>query len=707
MSAEAIRHEAHDCTSVRLSRHGATAIVAFALAAPLPVGSAQGGEPFPQTLSVGTIDLAVHAPHRPLVPVEAPADGGLRFDGNSTWAESRGPVSLEVSDGIAIEAWVALASPPVEPAAVLHLDGAEGDLRLSVSPWRQPEFILGDLRAASFDTLPLGEWVHLAATFDGTTARLFVDGEEVGSDAGPAPERLTGILTAARTRNAGLRYDTHRLGIWNGAIAGLSIESGHAERPVPADDPPSPADVSVPDVWFADDRHRPQVHPIPPAGWTNEPHALLHRDGLWHLYHQANPNGGFWEQIVWGHLVSSDLRVWEPRPPALTPSTGFDSHGVWVGNVIPGVSPPTVLYTGVNGERSGLGRAVWQPDGSFTRDGGAIAYDTPRGYQDMRDPWIVETDEGWLALIGSGRRDGTEAVLLAWVSADARRWTFAGEFDTGGVAMPGEYWELPVLLPIGERWLLMGTPVVRDAKTRTIYWTGDFDGGRFIPDHDEPLSYDLFRTLLSPTLASDAEGRLVAIGIVADDGQRPEEDRARAGWVHTLSLPYAVTLCPDDDGRLCHAIAWQADAHPAPETVAAGTGLDDEAFRLDLGAAPQRLVAEIQVAEGAVAEIGLRAAADGSEVTRLLLKPAEGLVALDNTDGSQAPWARDDIIWGEIPRAETARIDIVVDGGAIGGTINDRPFGFLVYPEGDDTYHFTLRGEGEVTLVHLATVPLR
>ena len=33
------------------------------------------------------------------------------------------------------------------------------------------------------------------------------------------------------------------------------------------------------------------------------------------------------------------------------------------------------------------------------------------------------------------------------------------EFDKGAAVGPGEFWELPVLVPLGDRWLLMGTPV--------------------------------------------------------------------------------------------------------------------------------------------------------------------------------------------------------------------------------------------------------
>ena len=674
-------------------------VAVAALAATVLAGPAQA-EGGGNALRLGEFELRIHAPYRPLVALPGIDGPAYRFDGNSTWAETRAPVELPLAEGFAVSAWVALASPPVVGAMVVHLNGPEGEIRLGVGPWLEPEFQVGDLRAASFEALELGRWTHLAGTFDGEATRLYVNGALVGESAGETPDLLTGGLAVGRNIEAGLRYETHQLGVWNGLIGSLDLQLGEPLAPAPGA-APSDAPLDVPAEWFEGDLHRPAFHPMPPAGWTNEPHALSWEDGAWHLYHQANPNGAFWEHIVWGHMVSQDLVSWEVRPPALIPGTGFDRRGVWVGNPIPETQPSAILYTGVNGERSGLGRAVRQSDGSFSREADGVAYATPQGYQDMRDPWVVRTDEGWLALVGSGTSDHTAPLILAWTSEDSHVWSFVGEFDTGGTEMPGEYWEVPVLMPIAGRWLLMGTPVLRDAPTRTLYWIGEFDGTRFVPDDPMPQQYDLFGTLLAPSLAEDDAGRMIAIGVIPDDGQRPEPERRRAGWVHALSVPVEVTLCAEAS-RLCQSFASEVPQAFTRQIMSADSrDLAGQELSVDLGHDPVYLAANFRVPQDGEVEIGLRASPDGSETTRLVLRPSQGEVVLDTLDSSLEQWSRADLRESNIAAGEEVRVELIVDRAAISGTIGGHAFGVLIYPKADDATLLTIRGEGSARLVQL------
>jgi hypothetical protein len=469
---------------------------------------------------LGQLDLATPHAERALVPLEGPAQA-FRFDGNSNWLEARGGVGLDPEGGVAVGAWVALASPPGDTAAIVYL--GENGLLLGLNRWRQPEIRLGDLRAAGKAPIAVGDWVHVAGDFDGETLRLRVDGEVVAETEGAPPGAIEGLFAIGRALDAGFQQGTHPLGAVNGILGEVTFRRDAAPV-MPGPPPEGPPDLDAPDIWFAGDPDRPQALPLGATGWTNEPHALVWHDGLWHLHFQANPNGAFWRDIVWGHQVSTDLGTWERRRPALMPTTGFDRRGVWVGNWIPGREPPAVLYTGVNGQWAGIGLAEADADGTLFL-ARVVDFDTDPAFQDMRDPWIVRTDDEWLMLIGTGAREGRESLIYTYRSSDGETWDRSGLFDTGGARIPGQYWELPVLIEIGDRWMLMGTPVVAGVPARTLYWLGEFDGRRFIPDDPEPRQLDILATYRAPTIAREPDGDLVAIGIVADE-IRNEQQRA-------------------------------------------------------------------------------------------------------------------------------------------------------------------------------------
>jgi hypothetical protein len=633
---------------------------------------------------LGELRLSTPYAQRELVAEDGPGDA-VRFDGNSNWLEADGDVTLETSDGLAAGAWLALASPPGDTAAIVYL--AEGGLLLGLNRWRQPEIRLGDLRAAASDPLPVSEWVHVAGDYDGETLRLRVDGEVVAEAEGEGPGEIEGLFAIGRALDAGFQQDTHPLGAVNGILGAVTFRRD-ADPVEPGPSPETAPDLDAPGVWFADDPDRPVSLPLGATGWTNEPHALTHRDGLWHLYFQANPNGAFWRDIVWGHQVSSDLGRWERRRPALMPTTGFDQRGVWVGNWIPGREPPAVLYTGVDGHSAGIGLAEARPDGSLDLVR-VVAEDTPHEYQDMRDPWVIRTDDGWLMLIGAGARDRDEAIVYSYTSDDGTEWTPAVEFDTGGVEMPGQYWELPVLIEIGDRWMLMGTPVVAKTPARTLYWLGEFDGERFIPDDPAPRQLDILATYRAPTLAEGPDGEVVAVGIVADE-IRGEEERHESGWVHVLTPATVLEPCPDAPQDLCHSLA------PAFVETFGRTLVDAAAGReleTETAGRPTLLRATIDAAEGGVTTLFARSTGDGGASAILTIDAATGVVRLDYTRGPVLPLGRPAVIEGSIPPFASLDIEILIDGAAIFGALNGRPVAFLAFATAPGRDGLRLAGE--------------
>ena len=69
---------------------------------------------------------------------------------------------------------------------------------------------------------------------------------------------------------------------------------------------------------------RPQVHFTTKNGWINDPNGLVYIDGVYHMFYQYNPTEPNWDNMHWGHAVSSDLIHWEEKDVALFP----DERGV-------------------------------------------------------------------------------------------------------------------------------------------------------------------------------------------------------------------------------------------------------------------------------------------------------------------------------------------------------------------------------------------
>ena len=61
------------------------------------------------------------------------------------------------------------------------------------------------------------------------------------------------------------------------------------------------------------------IHFVPETGWINDPNGLIYSEGKYHLYFQHNPFGVKWNNMSWGHAVSSDLLHWQQLEEALLP----------------------------------------------------------------------------------------------------------------------------------------------------------------------------------------------------------------------------------------------------------------------------------------------------------------------------------------------------------------------------------------------------
>jgi PKD repeat protein len=113
----------------------------------------------------------------------------LSFNGASSWVTVADSPSLDPTNGMTLEAWVyPTASTPGWATAIMKEQaGGESYSLYANSDSDQPTtgvFTGGAIRALNAGTaVPPNAWTHLAATYDGATQRLYINGVQVASRA--------------------------------------------------------------------------------------------------------------------------------------------------------------------------------------------------------------------------------------------------------------------------------------------------------------------------------------------------------------------------------------------------------------------------------------------------------------------------------------------------------------------------------------------
>lgn len=610
---------------------------------------------------IGLSDRRIVSPYHPVEMKPGASGQAFDFDGYST--EVAGvidPPALPVS----ISALIAPRSHAPNTAGLVHLPG-DTNLRLGMNRWGYPIAHLEtpdgvEISLLSDTPVTLFGWNRVELMVDIDELRLILNGDTVArrSHDLSGDTALGTRLRIGNNPDAALVDGTYPTGHFNGLMDDIRIGAPTDDGPLPFSEP----DLSIDASRFEGDPNRPEYHPIPPAGWTNEPHAFFKSGDEWHLYYQANPNGPWWDLMQWGHLASTDMITWKPRPQALWPTPGFDSQGVWVGDTFE-ASDGTVtsVYTGVNGQWAGVGLA--QDDGAGLQKSprNPVIAKTPPGYQDMRDPFLIRQEDGWLMLIGSGTADRTRPEILTFRSENLTDWRFTGPLDIGSVERFGVYWEVPKLFPVGDLWALFVTTVQPGTPARTQYWLGDWDGTRFAPQDPKPQLLDLFRTHLAHTFARYDDSSHVATGVVPEEN-RTGEERLEAGWIHGFGLPRIVSLCENRE-RLCQrpmpdigtlfTDPQQNQAMLGPDWQSVASGLDHGRVTLTLDADSTVPI-----------RIALRATPDLKEATILTWYPDDQRLSLDFSKSSLTPHSRSDILWADLP-SETREFDLFIDGSFV------------------------------------------
>lgn len=243
------------------------------------------------------------------------------------------------------------------------------------------------------------------------------------------------------------------------------------------------------------EQHRPQFHFSPKNNWMNDPNGMVYLNGKYHLFYQHNPNSTVWGPMHWGHATTRDFFNWEEQPIALYPDslgTIFSGSAVVDVNNTAGFGKNALvaIFTYHNHKieeaKTGLhqdqGIAYSNDEGkTWTKYKGNPVLPNP-GITDFRDPKVMwyEAGKKWIMTLATKDR------ITFYSSVNLKDWKRESDFGDkfGG---HGGVWECPDLIPFDVKgktvWVLLVSinPGGPNGGSATQYFTGDFDGNKFIP----------------------------------------------------------------------------------------------------------------------------------------------------------------------------------------------------------------------------------
>ena len=229
-------------------------------------------------------------------------------------------------------------------------------------------------------------------------------------------------------------------------------------------------------------RMRQHYHFMAQTGWLNDPNGLIYYKGRYHFFYQYNPYYGFWDYMHWGHAVSEDMLHWEYLPIALAPSEIYDDHmrgGCFSGSAIEHYGKLFLMFTGTTNDGKGFEQTqciAYSEDGiHFEKYEGNPVLTPPEGVptHQFRDPKVWKHEDTYYMVCGASRENKAQALLYR--SEDMIHWTFFNVLAESRGEW-GYMWECPDFFPMGDKYVLMFSPMGAGERT-VVYMVGDFDYG--------------------------------------------------------------------------------------------------------------------------------------------------------------------------------------------------------------------------------------
>ncbi|MFW5725137.1 MAG: GH32 C-terminal domain-containing protein [Bacteroidota bacterium] len=673
-----------------------------------PLNGTTGSQETMETISQTSFDIANHfdRPER----IAGINEQALRLDGFSTWAYHSDFQLPDVSDKLTVSAWYATESFNKEQAGIVSQWQNNGGFALEVGPYGNVSFVFfadnTQYTVLTDQSLDKYQWNYIVADVDlsASVARIHVNGQLWASLTLPSHDNLilSNTTMYLGRHNKTVHVHGFLMTALNGALDEISIlnhilsESEIAENY-------EPYQHLVPDLTidpfdrYAEDFHRPHYHPMPNASWANESYGLTWYNDQYHMFFQKNPNHPTLHFMHWGHLTSPDLVKWTEEKIALAPSPGFDNFGVWSGTtIIDDDGTPQILYTGVDGQKAGMGLA--SPDDenliSWTKyEGNPVVASPPSNYNhmDFRDPYVWKSDGYYYMTIGSGLQNNGGGILFTYRSEDLINWTEITPLASNPyVDQTGIFWEMPFFYPLNDDdvYLLGIVPVPTPHKpAETLYWIGKWENETFTPFFDIPKKWELINgPLLSPAINADSEGRIVYSAIIPED--RSEELQIASNWRHTFSIPRVVRLLSDSSiGQIPHPnLCRLRDEHTHIENRVVQPGSNNNLP--EFSGKQAELKFKIKADEASRFTIRVFRHEDNQEYTSLIFDLANHRISFSREFSSMTPGTPGDFRSGDyiFDYRDTIHVNIFMDHSTVEVFVDNLTvFSFRVYPSREES----------------------
>ncbi|MDI4643524.1 GH32 C-terminal domain-containing protein [Cohnella hashimotonis] len=689
---------------------------------------------------------ALYKPSSEPLWVDGVKGGALLFDGYSTWISA--PALTNTFKAMTIQGWVA-------PRSYEHGDGG----RLSAIVGQHDRetktgFVLGMFRhgAWSFqigtgeawyevwaeaDPIPRDAWSHVAAVFDGVNGSmtLYLNGKQVARTSIPPYTEVRPAqvdLLIGKNNKPSVLHGTFATNMFNGIIDELRLY----DRALSTEEVKADCDgvsVGSPDTAqrrsrYAGDRHRPHFHFIPPEHWMNEPHGPMYFNGQYHIFYQHNPQGPYWNQIHWGHAVSSDMLRWRDVPFALSPEKGsIDPDGCWSGGTAVNDDGVPVIFYAAGDKRRNPDQSVALAISTYGEDGNNDLVDwvkhpeyvaaLPEGEGlpgNFRDPFVWKEDGTWYMIVTSGI-PGKGGTALLYTSENMTQWTYRNPIyvgDSKKYPKTGDAWELPLLFPFykneqGEQkhifivnpWFLHASP---HYCKYIFYWVGTWDPARltFIPDDEEPQVFDVGEHWIGPSGFVDPSGRIILFSVIFGMNPRISRD---LGWFGNAGLPVEIAMRPD--GRPGIQPIKELETLRGPKLVEASE-LSFEAANECLNEIQGDLLEiklELEPGEAERLGIKVRVSPDGMEETLLYYDKASASFMADRNKSSMEPDVEKGIEGGPVDLdGDNLRLHIYLDKSMIEAYINGiKSLTTRIFPFGHDAQGLKLMGDSSIVVKSL------